>query len=120
MAAANGTIAIRGLRVFAHHGVLSEEREQGQEFVIDVSLHLDLEEAMAGDRLVDTIDYAALAAAIHDRVAGERWDLIERVAARVADLVLEDSRVRSVEVAVHKPQALIAVPFDDVIVTVRR
>jgi dihydroneopterin aldolase len=53
-------------------------------------------------------------------VAGERWNLIERVAGRVADLVLEDERVIEVEVSVHKPAAPIAVPFEDVAVTVRR
>lgn len=120
MAAAGDTIEIRGIRVLAHHGILPEEKERGQEFVIDVKLHLDLAAAAADDRLSDTLDYAALAAAIHNRVAGERWDLIERVAGRVVDLVMEDPRVVSVEVAVHKPHAPIAIPFDDVIVTLHR
>ncbi len=70
--------------------------------------------------MVDTLDYSALAVAVHERVATERWDLIERVAGRIADLVMEDRRARSVEVSVHKPAAPIPVPFDDVIVTVRR
>jgi len=114
------TIRLRGLRVFAHHGVLAEEQSAGQEFAIDVTIHADLATAASTDDLADTIDYGTLAAAIHDRVSSERWNLIERVAGRVADLVLEDERVASVEVRVHKPAAPISVPFDDVVIEMRR
>ncbi|MDH3261334.1 MAG: dihydroneopterin aldolase [Acidimicrobiia bacterium] len=114
------TISLFGLRVYAYHGVLAEEKSAGQEFIVDVTLHADLAIAASSDDLADTVDYGALAAAIHDRVANEQWNLIERVAGRVADLVMEDERVFGIEVRVHKPAAPIAVPFDDVVVEVRR
>ena len=114
------TMSLLGLRIFAHHGVLAEEKSAGQEFIVDIALHADLAAAATSDDLADTIDYGALAAAIHERVASEQWNLIERVAGRVADLVMEDERVSAVEVRVHKPSAPIAVPFDDVVVEVRR
>ncbi|HDL48628.1 MAG TPA: dihydroneopterin aldolase, partial [Actinobacteria bacterium] len=82
----DGRIDLNGIRVFAHHGAYPEERQAGQTFVIDVTMHLNLESAAATDDLAATIDYGALAQAIHRRVADERWDLIERVAGRVADL----------------------------------
>lgn len=115
-----GTISLVGLRVFAYHGVLEEEKSNGQEFVVDVTLHVDVTGPAWSDELADTVDYGALAAAIHERVAGERWNLIEKVAGRVADLVMEDERVHGVEVRVHKPGAPIEVPFDDVVVEIRR
>ena len=114
------SIRLSGIRVFAYHGVLTEEQSAGQEFVIDVTIRADLAKAAASDDLADTIDYGAVAAAIHARVTGERWNLIERVAERVADLVLEDERVAGVEVRVHKPAAPIPVPFEDVVVEVQR
>jgi len=114
------SISLLGLRVFAYHGVLEEEKSAGQEFVVDVTLHLDLTTPASSDDLYDTVDYGALAAAIHNRVAGEQWNLIERVADRVADLVMEDARVSAVEVRVHKPAAPISVPFDDVVIELRR
>ena len=114
------TISLLGLRVFAHHGVLSEEQDSGQEFVIDAIIRTDLTRAADSDDLADTIDYGTVAEAIHARVAGERWNLIERVAERVADLLLEDERVEGVDVRVHKPAAPIPVPFEDVVVEVRR
>lgn len=114
------SISLLGLRVFAYHGLLSEEQSSGQEFVIDVTIHTDLTAAAASDDLADTIDYGALAAAIHTRVTSERWNLIERVAGRVADLVMESADVAAVQVRVHKPSAPIPVSFEDVLVEVRR
>ena len=113
-------IVIDGLEVWAHHGVLPHERELGQRFVLDVALELDLAPAGASDALADTVDYGALAEAIHDRVAGERHDLLERVAEQVADLALEDQRVRAVEVTVRKPAAPLTVVAREVRVEVRR
>ena len=113
-------IRLHGIEVFAHHGVLSEEQLRGQVFVIDVDLAIDLSEAADSDDLSTTVHYGDLAVAIRDRVASERWDLIERVAGRVADLVLENERVSRVDVTVHKPSAPIDVPFADVSVTISR
>lgn len=114
------TISLIGLRVFAHHGLLEEEKAAGQEFVIDVTIHADLAQPGNSDDITDTIDYGTLAEAIHGRVALERWNLIERVAERVAALVMEEERATAVEVRVHKPGAPIPVPFEDVVVEVRR
>ena len=113
-------ITIKGIEVFAFHGVLSSEKESGQLFLVDVELSMDLALAGASDSLADTVDYGLLAQRIHDVVASERWDLIERVATRVAETVLEDTRVGAVAATVHKPAAPITVGFSDVSVTVRR
>ena len=113
------SITLTGIEVFAYHGVLESE-QAGQHFMVDVELKLDLSAAGDSDELSETVDYGVLAQRIHDVVASERWDLIERVAARVAETVLEDARISGVVATVHKPEAPIAVPFSDVAVTVRR
>ncbi len=118
--AGRDTIRLLGIRVFAYHGLLADEQASGQEFVIDVVVHASLSDAAASDDIADTIDYGSLAAAIHARATKERWNLIERVAGRIADLVMEDRRATGVEVRVHKPAAPIQVPFEDVVVEVRR
>ncbi|MGF1665690.1 MAG: dihydroneopterin aldolase [Acidimicrobiia bacterium] len=114
------TIAITGLRVFARHGVLDHEEAAGQVFVIDLRVHVDLSEACESDRLDATVDYGTLASRVSALVAGERWDLIERVAQRIADLVLTDPRCEAVDVTVHKPSAPIKFPFGDVAVSISR
>lgn len=106
--------------MFAHHGVFEEEAHRGQEFVIDVTVYMDLREAGRSDDLTDTLDYGAMAVDIAERVQSERWLLIERVAERIAELVLADERVTSAEVTVRKPNAPIPLEFDDVAVTIRR
>jgi len=113
-------IELRGLRVRGWHGVLAEERRDGQDFVVDVVASLDLRAAVASDDLTDTLDYGALAMRVAGIVAGAPCDLIETVAGRVADEVLSDGRVLAVEVTVHKPQAPIPLDFTDVAVVVRR
>lgn len=113
-------IAIRGLRVFAHHGVLDSERTGGQNFLIDVTVHLDTREAAASDDLTRTLDYGDLALAVHQRVSEERWNLIERVAQRVAELALENPAAERVEVTVRKPEAPIPLQFDEVSVSITR
>ena len=114
-------IEIRGLRVFARHGVYAHEQAEGQWFGVDLILECDLAAAGSSDRLEDTVDYGALATAVGDIVSSERWDLIERVAARVSETVLGfDGRIAAVTVTVHKPEAPIPLDFDDVSVTIRR
>jgi dihydroneopterin aldolase len=113
-------ITLRGLEVFAHHGVFDFEQREGQTFRVDVTLWADLSQPGDSDDLADTIDYGRLASAIHERVAGERWNLLERVAQRVAEIVLDVPMVAEVEVTIHKPQAPIPHEFDDVAVTIRR
>ena len=119
-APARDRIALRGLRVRGHHGVFDHERRDGQEFVLDLVLELDLAAAGASDDLADTVDYGALAHDAAAIVAGPPRRLIEAVATEVAGRVLTDPRVAAVEVTLHKPQAPITLPFDDVAVVVRR
>ena len=113
-------IRLRGLRVFGRHGVFEHERADGQDFVVDIDLRVDLRRAAASDDVADTVHYGELAEDVAAVVAGEPVDLIETLAARIADTVLRNDLVRDVRVTVHKPQAPIAVAFEDVSVTIRR
>jgi dihydroneopterin aldolase/2-amino-4-hydroxy-6-hydroxymethyldihydropteridine diphosphokinase len=113
-------ISLKGLRAKGFHGVFPEERRDGQEFVVDAELELDLAPAAASDALVDTVHYGELAMALHAIVTGEPVDLIETLVHRLAIASLADPRVTAATVTVHKPHAPIPLGFDDVAVTVRR
>ncbi|WP_233265521.1 dihydroneopterin aldolase [Leifsonia sp. AG29] len=113
-------VVLTGLRVRANHGVFDFERENGQEFVIDVTARLDLRPAASGDDLAATVHYGELAEEVVAAVERDPVDLIETVAERVAGVVLAHPPVHSVEVTVHKPQAPISVPFGDVAVRIVR
>ncbi|MGK9146066.1 dihydroneopterin aldolase [Plantibacter flavus] len=114
------SITLTGLRAFAHHGVFDFEREAGQEFVIDVTVSLDLRPAAGGDELGATMHYGELAEAVVAAVERDPVDLIETVAERIAAVVLANERAEAVRVTVHKPSAPITVPFADVAVTIER
>ena len=113
-------ISVRGIRARGRHGVLPAEQELGQEFTVDVTLYLDTAQAAATDDLSLTVDYGELATRLAAVVSGEPVKLIETLAERLARLCLSYERVEEVEVSVHKPAAPIPVPFDDVVVTIRR
>jgi len=113
-------IELRGLTIRGCHGVLEHERASGQEFVVDITLWIDLADAATSDDLADTYDYAVLAKLAADVVAGPPRNLIEAVGGEIADRVMDDERVHAVEVMVHKPHAPIPRQFADVAVVVRR
>ena len=113
-------IVLRGLRAHGRHGVLEHEKQLGQTFVVDVVLHLDTRPAAAGDDLTRTVHYGVLAEQVVDVLRGEPVELVETLAERVADVALAPDPVVAVDVTVHKPQAPIEVPFDDVQVRIRR
>ncbi|AKV87494.1 diguanylate cyclase [Microbacterium sp. CGR1] len=113
-------IVLTGLTVFGRHGVYDHERENGQEFTIDLRLRMPLDDAASSDDVADTVHYGELAERVAEVVAGEPVNLIETLADRIAAVALADARVHSATVTVHKPHAPIALTFSDVAVTVHR
>jgi len=113
-------ITLTGLAVFGHHGVFDHEKRDGQTFLVDITLWLDLGPAAATDDLTQTVHYGELAELAAAVVAGPPKDLIEAVAGEIADLVISSFPVHAVEVTIHKPSAPIPLTFADVSVTIRR
>ncbi|MFF2652444.1 dihydroneopterin aldolase [Streptomyces sp. NPDC058045] len=113
-------VALRGLKARGHHGVFPREREEGQTFIVDVVLGLDIRAAAADDDLEKTVHYGVVAEEVVAVVKGEPVDLVETLAERIAQTCLKHETVAEVEVCVHKPDAPISVPFDDVTVTITR
>lgn len=97
-----GTILIHGLEILGVHGVLPEEQTRAQPFGVDLELSADLGPAGDSDDLGDTIDYGAVIDAVVRLVQTERYQLLERLAARIAVVCREDVRVTGVTVTVRK------------------
>ena len=96
-------IILEGMRFYGFHGVNPEERVLGQEYLVDLSVEMDL--AVAGDsaRLEDTISYAHIYRAVRDVMEGEPRNLLEAAAQSIARRVLDEFPVDSVAVKVKKP-----------------
>ncbi|MEU4341165.1 dihydroneopterin aldolase [Nocardia sp. NPDC023852] len=113
-------IELRGLRAYGHHGVFDHERRDGQEFLVDLTVWVDFAVAAASDDLMATVDYGALAERAVRIIQGPPRNLIETVVSEIADDVMTDPRISSVEVVVHKPSAPIPHTFADVRVVTSR
>jgi dihydroneopterin aldolase len=114
-------IKVTGIKAFGYHGVLPHEAIEGQEFTVDLVVTLDLRAASLSDDLTQTINYADLAQIAHDNIVGERVQLIERLAGKIAEEISSAySQITSVSVTVHKPHAPVTVDFEDISVTITR
>ena len=113
-----GMIVIAGLRELGVHGVLPEEQTRPQPFEVDVQLTVDLDPAGQSDALDDTVDYSAVAEAVSRVVRTERYQLLERLAARIAEVCRVDERVTSVAVTVRKLHPPVRAMVDHVAVRI--
>jgi dihydroneopterin aldolase len=113
-------ISLIGLREFGYHGVLAQEREEGQEFVVDAEIELDLDPAARSDDVGDSVHYGELAVALAAVIAGEPVNLVETLATKLIDTCLSFPLVDAATVTLHKPNAPIAAAFSDVSVRIRR
>lgn len=114
-------IRIKNLRIFAHHGVYEQEKEQGQNFLVNAVLHTDTERAGKSDDIADTVDYGAVCLFIDNYMRENRFDLLEAVTRHAAkELLLAFPAIRKVELEVEKPDAPIPLRFDSVSVKTER
>jgi dihydroneopterin aldolase len=113
-------IEVLGLAVHAHHGVREHEKRRGQRFLIDLVLVPLTAAGCESDLLEDTVSYSDAANLAVEIATGQRFDLIERLAAVIADGLLAGFPLAQATVRVHKPAAPIKHPFDDIVVTVTR
>lgn len=102
-------ITLKGMSFYGYHGVLPEEKTLGQRFLVDVTVHLDLYAAGQRDSIRESIDYTKLYGLVKEIVEGEKFNLIEALAERIAGTVLASFKsVQQVEVTVTKPEVPIA------------
>jgi dihydroneopterin aldolase len=113
-------VEVRGLRVYAYHGVRDFERERGQPFVIDVWLACRPSAAGESDDLADAVNYSAVCDRVAELAAGGPYGLLERLAALIADDLVERYPVEGVRVRVAKPHAPVKHDVAEVAVTVVR
>ncbi len=99
-------ILVKGLKLFAYHGVNPEEKENGQNFILDITACLDLSCPGKTDCLDDTLNYSKLIKTASAIFTSEKNDLIERAAHRVAYGLLEEFEIiKKVTVLLKKPEA---------------
>jgi dihydroneopterin aldolase len=114
-------IFLTGIAGFGYHGLFDHERQNGQDFFVDVVLSLDLSDASKTDGIDDTVNYAEITNLVVKHITTEPVNLIEKLAGRIADHILQDHlKVSVVTVTVHKPQAPVDAIVKDIAVQVTR
>lgn len=97
------TLTLKSLRFKGYHGYYEEEREQGNDFEVDIIFSADLRKAGDTDQLEDTIDYQEVLAVIKNIMNGSPLKLIETLAKRIGDQLFDQfTSVASLEVSVRK------------------
>lgn len=113
-------ISLVGIEERGRHGMLDHERQDGQLFLVDADIYLDLHGAGASDRIEDTVDYSQISALISRIITGPPCDLLEKVATQIAEETLELENVQAVRISLHKPEAPLGLEKQDVKVTIWR
>ena len=93
-------VEVHGLELFGHHGVNDDERRDGQTFLFDVTLEIAEPKE---DAIDETIDYRLVRDIVRGINEGESYQLLETLAAGVADALNAELRVKKVRVTVRKP-----------------
>lgn len=112
-------IRIKNLKIFAHHGVYEQEKEQGQNFIVNAVLYTDVEEAGMSDNIADAVDYGAVCLLVDGYLRENRFDLLEAVTRHTAqELLLAFPAIRKLELEIEKPDAPIPLRFKSVSVKI--
>ena len=117
----NDRILLEGIHGFGYHGLFEHERTNGQDFFVDVELEVDLQAASLSDAIEDTVNYAAITDLVVAEITSNPVSLIEKLAGRIAEQILNNySKVNSVMITVHKPQAPVTAILKDIAVQITR
>ena len=110
-------IIIKGLKIFAYHGVNPDEKENGQNFILDITLSADLIEAKNTDNLEKTVNYSKVIKAVITAFCEKNFDLIEAAAKHVINRIFNDFEpVKAITITLKKPDAPVKADFDYVAV----
>lgn len=112
-------VEVIGLELHGFHGVLEEERRDGQRFLFD--LWLDVPDISSRtDRIEDAVDYRDVVACVRGVSDGRKFQLLEALSAAVADALIARFPVERVRVRVRKPDVQLGVPLEHAAVTAER
>ena len=114
------TIEISGLSLYTHHGVTAAEQEIGQRLLVDLTLEVGEVDATVTDMVEDTVDYGEVCNTVALVAQQRSYKTLERLSTAIADRLLADFSIEAVSVKCAKPEPPIALPVDEVAVTVWR
>ncbi len=114
-------ILIKGLEIFAHHGVFEEENALGQKFIIDAALYMSTRQAGISDDIMQSVDYGRVCSDIDNMMCEQNYNLIEAAAEKIAcGILIKYPTVTAIDLTVKKPWAPVLMPIETVAVSISR
>ncbi len=114
-------IIVKGLRVFAYHGVNPEETDFGQNFELDITAGVNIDAACLTDNIEETVSYAAIIKTVKKAMTQKNCKLLEHAAQRVADALFKEfSQIETLTVTLKKPEAPMKADFGYVAIEIER
>ncbi|MBQ2964449.1 MAG: dihydroneopterin aldolase [Clostridia bacterium] len=114
-------IIVKGLRVFAYHGVNPEETDFGQNFELDITAGVNIDAACLTDNIEETVSYAAIIKTVKKTMTQKNCKLLEHAAQRVADALFKEfSQIETLTVTLKKPEAPMKADFGYVAIEIER
>jgi len=114
------TIELHGIELHGFHGVLDDERREGQRFLVDVELDPADETAAASDSIEDAVDYRDVVETVIAVSGARSYHLLEALSTAIADALIERFPLTRARVRVRKPDVVLARPVDHAAVVVER
>lgn len=117
----NDFIKVTNMKVFAYHGVLEQEKKNGQDFYLNAKVYVDMRKAGLTDALEDTINYDLICISLNEVFAQKCFDTIEAAAEyTVQKIMMQFNTVEAMELEVRKPHAPLTYVPEDISVTIYR
>ena len=114
-------IIIKDLNLFAYHGVHHEEKINGQNFIFDITVWLDIDKPCISDDVSDTVSYSEIIKKVKEAFTAKSYNLLEKAAEIVSDAIFESfPQITECEILLKKPEAPIPETFSYVAVEIRR
>ena len=113
-------IELQGIELHAFHGVLDEERREGQRFLVDLELEPVDTTVASTDRIEDAVDYRDVVAAVLEVSDGHTYHLLEALATALAEALVARFPLRRARVRVRKPDVVLPLPVEHAAVVVER
>ncbi|RUA06839.1 MAG: dihydroneopterin aldolase [Fusobacteria bacterium] len=111
---------VKNIKAYGYHGALTEENILGQNFYADITLYKSLKKAGETDELDESISYVDVYYDVEGIIKNKKFKLIEALAEKIAQTLLEKYSIKKVKVKIRKPGAPINGNFDYVGVEITR
>ena len=111
-------IKINQIQLFGYHGLYEEEKENGQNFIISLSIDIDYTDK--NDKIKNTVDYTKIINEVKDIFNEKRYNLIESLAVVISDNLMKNKKIKSLDISIKKESPPIDAKLNSVEVNLRK